>query len=113
MLVGLISFGIGALLRNTAGGIAVALGLVLAAPLVLALVLGFASSGWAENVAMLLPSTAGSMLFSYPTEQSWVTLAAPASEGWLTEPWQGALVLVGWAVILFTAAAVLLKRRDA
>jgi len=113
VLVGLISFGIGALLRNTAGGIAVALGLVLAAPLVLALVLGFASSGWVENLAMLLPSTAGSILFSYPTEQSWVTLAAPESVGWLTEPWQGGLVLVAWAVVLFTAAAVLLKRRDA
>ena len=79
----------------------------------LALVLGFASSGWVENLAMLLPSTAGSILFSYPTEQSWVTLAAPESVGWLTEPWQGGLVLVAWAVVLFTAAAVLLKRRDA
>ncbi|MDL5350924.1 ABC transporter permease [Microbacterium sp. zg-YB36] len=113
VLVGLIAFGIGALLRNTAGGIAVAVGLVLAAPLALSLVLGFASSGWVENVATLLPSTAGSLLFSYPTEQSWVDLLPPESASWLTEPWQGALVLVAWAVVLFTAAAVLLKRRDA
>ncbi|MCR2784165.1 MULTISPECIES: ABC transporter permease [unclassified Microbacterium] len=113
VLVGLIAFGIGALLRNTAGGIAVAVGLVLAAPLALSLVLGFASSGWVENVATLLPSIAGSLLFSYPTEQSWVDLLPPESAGWLTEPWQGALVLVAWAVVLFTAAAVLLKRRDA
>lgn len=114
VLVGLIAFSIGALLRNTAGGIAVALGLVLAAPLALSLMLGSSQPSWAENIATLLPSIAGSVIFSYPTEQSWVTLAAPAeSSGWITEPWQGALVLAAWVVVLLTAAAVLLKRRDA
>jgi len=114
VLVGLIAFSIGALLRNTAGGIAVALGLVLAAPLALDLMLGFSQPSWAENIATLFPSIAGSMIFSYPTEQSWVTLGAPAEgSGWITEPWQGALVLAAWVAVLLTAAAVLLKRRDA
>lgn len=114
VLVGLIAFAIGALLRNTAGGIAVALGLVLAAPLALGLTLGFVQSAWAENLAMLLPSTAGNLLFSYPTEQSWVNLAPPAvGSGWVTEPWQGGLVLIAWITVLLTTAAVLLKQRDA
>ena len=49
VLIGLIAFSIGALLRNTAGGIAVALGLVLAAPLALGLLLGFSPPTWAEK----------------------------------------------------------------
>lgn len=114
VLVGLIALAIGALLRNTAGGIAVALGLVLAAPLALGLMLGFVQAAWAENLAMLLPSTAGNLLFSYPTAQSWVNLAPPAAgSGWVTEPWQGGLVLIAWIAVLLTTAAVLLKQRDA
>ncbi|MBO3086177.1 ABC transporter permease subunit [Cellulomonas fengjieae] len=113
VLVGLIAFSIGALLRTTAGGVATALGLVLAAPLALSLVLGSAEPAWADTIATLLPSTAGSVLVSYPTEQSWVDLAAPAASGWITEPWQGGLVLAAWVVVLLTGAAVLLRRRDA
>ena len=114
VLVGLIALSIGALLRNSAGGIAVALGLVLAAPLALGLMLGFVRSAWAENLTMLLPSTAGSVLFSYPTEKSWVNLAAPEASGaWVTEPWQGGLVLIGWITVLLATAAALLKQRDA
>jgi ABC-2 type transport system permease protein len=114
VLIGLMAFSIGTLLRNTAGGIAVALGLILAAPLALGLMLGFSPPTWAENIATLFPSIAGRMLFSYPTEQSWVNLASPAGgSGWITEPWQAVLILIGWVVVLLTAAAVLLKRRDA
>ncbi|GAA1752568.1 ABC transporter permease subunit [Agromyces humatus] len=114
VLVGLIAFSIGAVLRNTAGGIAVALALLLAAPVALGLVLGLTPSTWLETVSTLLPSLAGTVLYSYPTTQSWVNLSTvTADDGWLTEPWQGALVLIVWVVVLFTAAAVLLRRRDA
>jgi ABC-2 type transport system permease protein len=104
VLVGLI-----ALLRSTAGGMAVTLGLLLVAPLAAS----FLPTG-TENIAMLLPSVAGDVLLSYPTEQSWVDLAAPsASSDWITEPWQGGLTLVAWVAVLFSAAAALLKQRDA
>jgi ABC-2 type transport system permease protein len=109
VLVALIAFSIGAVLRSTAGGLAATLGLLLVAPLAVS----FLPTG-AQDVAILLPSVAGDLLLSYPTEQSWVDLAAPsASSDWITEPWQGALTLVAWAAVLFTAAAVLLKQRDA
>jgi ABC-2 type transport system permease protein len=109
VLVSLVAFSIGALLRSTAGGMAVTLGLLLVAPLVM----NFLPT-WAENIAVLLPSAAGDLLQSYPTEQSWVDLAAPtASSDWITEPWQAGLTLIAWAAVLFTAAAVLLKQRDA
>lgn len=109
VLVSLIGFSIGALLRGTAGGTAVTLGFLLVAPIVL----NFLPTG-AANFAILLPAAAGDLLQSYPTEQSWVDLAAPTpSSDWITEPWQAGLALIGWVVVLFTAAAVLLKRRDA
>lgn len=114
VLVGLIAFAIGAIIRNTAGGIAVALGFLLAAPLVLSLMLGLAQQDWIENLAMLLPSNAGKILFGYPAEYSWANPNVPVEQsGWITEPWQGGLVLVAWVAALLTAAAVLLERRDA
>lgn len=109
VLVGLVAFSIGALLRSTAGGIGATLGLLLVAPLAMS----FLPTG-TENIGMLLPSLAGDVLLSYPTEQSWVDLAAPSGgSDWITEPWQGGLILVAWVAVLFTAAAALLKQRDA
>lgn len=109
VLVALIAFSIGALLRSTAGGTGATLGLLLVAPLAMSFL-----PTWAANIAVLLPSVAGDVLMSYPTDQSWVDLAAPtAGSDWITEPWQAGLVLIAWVVVLFTAAAVLLKQRDA
>lgn len=111
--VALIALCLGVIIRNSAGGIAVALGLLLAAPLVLGLMLGLAPQAWLENVAMLLPSNAGSILFGYPAEQSWVNPAETVDRsGWITEPWQGGAVLAVWVIGLLAAAGVLFKRRD-
>ena len=111
-LVGLIAFSLGAIIRNTAGSVAVALGLVLAAPIVLNIVSALTQLVWLRNIEMLLPSAAGTTLASYPTDSA--AEGIPTTEGlWVFEPWQAALVLVAWVVVLFTTAAVLLKRRDA
>ncbi|WJL96624.1 ABC transporter permease subunit [Microbacterium sp. ET2] len=113
-MVGLIALAIGAILRNSAGGIAVAIALVLAAPLLVGLLSGVSQLTWLQNAAGVLPSEAGTMLFTYPTTQSWVTLDRPeAAQGWIVEPWQGAVVLGAWFIILFAVSAILLKRRDA
>ncbi|MBL0885263.1 ABC transporter permease subunit [Myceligenerans indicum] len=109
VLVSLIAFSVGALLRSTAGGTAATFGLLLVVPVATSFL-----PAWAENIAILLPSVAGDVLLSYPTEQSWVDLAAPtAGSAWITEPWQGGLTLIAWVAVLFTAAAVLLRERDA
>ena len=111
VLVGLISFSIGAIVRNTAGAIAVALGLLLAAPIVLSLVGSLTQLTWLQNLATLLPSQAGGALYGYHSDAA---APVPAPEGiWTLEPWQGGLVLVVWFAVLFVGAAVLLKRRDA
>ncbi|RWZ67826.1 ABC transporter permease [Labedella populi] len=116
VLVGLIAFGIGAILRNIAGGIALALGLVLVAPIALGLVSGVGPQLVLRNVSLLFPINLGRALTAHP---GYPDFAAPGEppvrlEGLLVlEPWQGALGLVVWVVVLFAAAVVLLKRRDA
>ncbi|MFG6402693.1 ABC transporter permease subunit [Microbacterium sp. P04] len=111
VLVGLIAFSLGAIIRNTAGGVAVALGLVLAAPIVLSIISALTQLTWVLNLEKLLPSSAGGLLSTYPVSDA---AAAPTPDGvWVLEPWQGGLILVVWFVVLFTTAAVLLKRRDA
>ncbi|GAA2081531.1 ABC transporter permease subunit [Microbacterium hatanonis] len=110
VLVGLIAFSLGAIIRNTAGSVAVALGLVLAAPIVLNIVGVLTQLVWMQNLEKILPSSAGSALAAYPVESS----GGPTTEGlWTIEPWAGGLILVAWVVVLFSTAIVLLKRRDA
>jgi ABC-2 type transport system permease protein len=106
-LVGLMAMAIGAIIRNSAGGIAAGLGLVLVAPTVLQIIAGVTQAVWAQNVAAFLPSTAGGVMYAYPMN------ATPSgSEIIVLEAWQGALVLGGWVAVLAIVAGVLLKRRD-
>ena len=116
VLVGLIAFAIGAILRNTAGGIAVALGLVFVAPLVWGVISDMSQQMWMQNLSALLPSMAGSALFTHPGYQAFASpgVLLPTPEGmWTLDPWHGGLILVGWIVLLLSTAVVLLKRRDA
>lgn len=116
VLTGLMAFSVGALLRNTTGGIAVAVGLVFAAPLALSLVGGFASPIWMQNLSALLPSNLGRALYAHPGYADFASPGLPLERPdglWVLEPWQGALGLGLWVVVPFTVAVVMLKRRDA
>lgn len=113
VFVGLIAFSIGAIVRNTAAGITIAVAIVIIAPLALDLVFATVPAVIMQNVGSLLPLPAGRAFYEYPAEWGGGE-PAPVPDGvWVLEPWQGGLVLVGWIVVLFAAAAVLLKRRDA
>ncbi|MBO2458144.1 ABC transporter permease [Actinomadura violacea] len=94
-LIGVLSLGIGALARNTAGGITATVGLLLLAPGLVHFLLPDSS------VAAYLPSDAGQALMS---------LARPAGA---LGPWTGLAVLCCYPVAVLGAAAVLLVRRDA
>jgi ABC-2 type transport system permease protein len=109
-LIALLSFAIGALIRNSAGGIATALGLILVLPTVAGLFAVLAKATWAQNVSAFLPSDAGSRMMTYlPPDQP----AAPVPAGQIVlEPWQGLLVLLAWIVLLGAAAIVVIRRRD-
>jgi ABC-2 type transport system permease protein len=97
VVLGIFGLSLGALVRNTAGGIAIFAGVLFVLP-GLAHVLP-ASTFNAINP--YLPSNAGSDVLSNTTD--------PGMLG----PWAGFTVFCGYALVTFLASAVLLMRRDA
>lgn len=95
--IAVFSLAVGTMLRNSAGGIATALGVLLILPTVLQVI----PATWARDLSPYLLSNAGSTLFSVP------------SAGGVLEPWQALLVVMAWVAASLAVAAVLLKRRDA
>jgi ABC-2 type transport system permease protein len=106
-LLGVMALSLGAIIRNSAGGIAAALGLVLVVPTVFTILGAITQAVWSVNLLAFLPDSAGSRLYSMGVE------TGVSDTGILTlGPLPGGLVLLGWVVVLFSIAAVLLKRRD-
>ncbi|WP_286793132.1 hypothetical protein [Microbacterium sp. UBA3394] len=113
--VGLISMGIGAVVRNVAGGLTAAFGLVVILPAALGLVGGLEQPIWLQNAAVVLPLNLGAALTMHP---GYPDFAAPGVEVvrpeglWVLEPWHGAIGLAIWVVVALAAALVAVKRRD-
>jgi ABC-2 type transport system permease protein len=109
-LIGLMSLGIGTIIRNTAGAIAATLGLLLVLPTILQIFGAVTRIEWVSDAAAFLPSSAGAALTSYPTapieypEGIYVPLTLTSVEGLLT--------LLVWVAVPVIVGAVLLKRRD-
>lgn len=108
MLIALIAFSIGAIIRNSAGGIAAALGLVLVLPTLVGIIGGLTQLTWIQNIGTILPSAAGSNLSGYTGTKTQVVSGLIS-----LDRLDSGLVVVGWFLMLFVIAAVLLKRRDA
>lgn len=98
-LIAVFSMAIGTLLRNTAGGVVTAIGIIFVLPMVVGLVQGIAD--WIPDAARFLPSNAGTQL----------VLANPTAEGALTQL-EGGLVLAAWAAVLLIISLIVTKRRD-
>jgi ABC-2 type transport system permease protein len=97
---GMLAFGLGAILRHTAGAITAAIGLLF----VLTVLVNFLPQSWQNHVDKWMPAMAGA--------QIWTTKASPPPPQ-LFSPWAGLAVLVGYAVIAMVAGVVLFRRRDA
>jgi ABC-2 type transport system permease protein len=93
-LSGMLALGIGAILRNTAGGIAAALGLLLVVPIVFGLI----PADWSATISDWLPGNAGTAIYQTSRIFEW---------------WQGLLIMLGWIAVALAAAATLMRRRDA
>ena len=107
-LIAALAFAIGALLRNSAGGIATALGLLLVVPIVVRLAAGLTRATWLQNVEAILPSNAGAQLFTY---------AAPAgpdlgASTLVLNGWGGFGIMLAWIAVFLVPALVLVRRRD-
>ena len=98
-LIAVFAMAIGTLLRNTAGGVVTAIGIIFVLPLVVAIVENLAD--WIPDAARFLPSNAGTQLVT----------AGPIADGALTQL-QGGLVLAAWAAVLLIASLIVTKRRD-
>lgn len=94
--IAILGLGLGAITRQTAGAVGVLFGVLFLAPFLIQSLGGF----WVD-VASYLPSEAGSATTSVVNNPE------------LLSPLTGFLVLLGWVAAVLTAAAVLLRRRDA
>ena len=97
-LVALFALGVGTIVRSSAGGIAVVLGIILILPTVLQLI----PADWAHDLIPYLLSDAGLGLLGLESD-------VPGG----LEPWQQLTVVLGWVVASLAAGAILMKRRDA
>lgn len=103
--IALLALAIGALLRHSAGALATVLGLLL-------VIENLFQIPWKplQLIRPFLPGTAGSQIF---TKQAEIDAMAQGAVGAVLGPWQGYGVLLAWVAVLLTAAAVLLRRRNA
>ncbi|PRI11689.1 ABC transporter permease subunit [Leucobacter massiliensis] len=104
-LVALFAFGVSALLRSTAGGIAVVAGVSFVLPIVMQL-MTMTGWSWVPEVSSYLPGSLGSRLAQGVTETA---AAAPAGPGFGLA--FAAMVL--WAAVVVIPALLAFKRRDA
>src|SRR6516225_590476 len=94
---GLLSYGIGALLRSTAGAITAPVGLLF----VLFVLSGFLPSSWAVHVDKWIPFNAGGAI--------WANLSGTN----MFSPWVGFGVFCAYAAIAVVAGGILFRTRDA
>jgi ABC-2 type transport system permease protein len=96
VLVGIFALGIGAMLRNTAGGIATFAGIFFVLPPLMNVL----PASWNDAISKYLPSEAGRQIFSLTHDASSLS------------PLWGGLLFVGYCAVVLALAAVLLVRRD-
>jgi ABC-type transport system involved in multi-copper enzyme maturation permease subunit len=96
-VIGLLGLALGAIVRNTAGGIAAFAGLLFVIPPLLNVL----PSSWNDAISPYLPGDAGSQIFSI------------TQGGHHLSPWGGFAILCAWTAFFLAAGAVVLVRRDA
>ena len=97
---GLLSLGLGALIRRTAGAIAIVIALLIFLPAAA----GGLPAAWQEDVNPYLPSVAGQVIIGR-------TKFTPP--GHLLAPWAGFAVFCAYTAAALVAATILLHHRDA
>lgn len=91
-----LALGIGAIVRNTAGGIAVFAGVLFVVPPLMNVL----PASWSDAISPYLPSNAGQQIMSIVQDPN------------MLSPWTGFALFCGYAAVALGIAAVLLVRRD-
>lgn len=94
---GLLGLSLGALVRNTAGGIAIFAGVMFVLPGISAIL----PNSWGDSIDPYLPLSAGTDIINVQPDPT--SLA----------PWTGFALYLGYALVALAASAYLLRRRDA
>src|SRR6516165_4897627 len=97
---GMLAYGLGAILRHTAGAITAAIGLLF----VLSILVNFLPHSWQNNVDKWMPALAGA--------QVWTTKPSPGGPH-LFSAWPGFAVLATYAAVAIVAGLILFRTRDA
>ena len=97
---GMLAFGIGLLVRHTAGAISIMVALLF----VLSILINLLPSSWLNDVDRWIPAMAGA--------QIWTTVPSHGTPA-LFAPWTGFAVFCGYAAIFLIAGLIAFRRRDA
>ncbi|RUQ96935.1 ABC transporter permease [Labedella endophytica] len=100
--------GVGAILRSSAGGVAVVLGVILG--LQIFLPLASLAVEWLWDLRPFTFDQAGAAMASLPSD---LPAGAEPEPGAPLEPWLGGLVVLAWTSVSLAFASILLRRRDA
>lgn len=112
-LTGGMAFGLGTIIRNGAGAIAAAVGIVFVLPILFQiLVASVQDAVWPSNVQEFSPAQVATRMYEYQADTQNPFSTPPVEGAIVLEPWQAALVLAGWVVVFFVVGLVLTKRRD-
>jgi ABC-2 type transport system permease protein len=98
---GILAFGLGLLLRHTAGGISATVALLF----VVTILVNFLPQSWQNHVDKWIPALAGG--------QIWMSRPQPPGNTPMFGPWTSFAVLCGYAVIAVAAGMILFRKRDA
>ena len=98
---GVLAFGLGLLIRHSAGGIGAVVGLLF----VVTILVNFLPQSWQNHVDKWIPALAGG--------QVWMTTPNPPGNTPMYGPWPSFAILCGYAAIAVAAAVILFRRRDA
>jgi ABC-type transport system involved in multi-copper enzyme maturation permease subunit len=98
---GVLAFGLGLLIRHSAGGIGAVVGLLF----VVTILVNFLPQSWQNHVDKWVPALAGGQL--------WMTGQQPPGNTPMFGPWASFAVLCGYAAIAVAAAVILFRKRDA
>lgn len=105
-LLALLAFGIGLIVRSSAAGIAITLGILLVLPVILSLVAGLLDAQWAMDAMQFLPSQAGGQLYQYATD------GAARGDGFVLDGWGAFAVFLAEVVVVGAIALTVARSRD-
>jgi ABC-2 type transport system permease protein len=98
---GVLSFGLGLLLRHSAGGIGAMVGLLF----VVTILVNFLPESWQNHVDKWIPALAGG--------EVWMARAQPPGNTPMYGPWPSFAILCGYAALAVAAGVIFFRKRDA